>query len=326
MFATVNGKPVTDAEVADAVKRIPKAELDGAAIHATIEDFVEDALLAADARAQNFAAPEAKDDGALAEAYAKAKFSAEAAASVTDADLANWFAERRGMARVVFKDEEAAKKGRDNIVARIAGATETDKIMAAFLAEKGKRREAVPDGVLVDVQGLTETGERVIPEEGAKVLFTLEKDGDISPPTKVGDMWILVLRLGVRPGTPLASVPADQKDAAREKLVSKRANDKLEEHIARLRKDNGVKLDELAIRKYTRSLGVETVGKMRRLPFGQRRGVDKQRVPGRAPGRPHAPDVDRMLQERAKMRPKKDETTKDGGSNEGGPSGPGGTP
>jgi hypothetical protein len=137
-------------------------------------------------------------------------------------------------------------------------------------------------------------------------------------------MWILVLRLALRPGTPLEAVPADQKDAAREKLVSKRANDSLEEHIARLRKDNGVKLDELAIRKYTRSLGVETIGKMRRLPFGQRRGVDKQRVPGRAPGRPHAPDVDRMLQERAKVRGNKDSAGKDG-NDEGGPAGPGGT-
>ncbi len=306
-----------------AVKRIPKAELDGAAIHGVISDYVEDALLASDARAQQFVAPDAKDDAALAEAYAKAKFTAEAEASVTDADLASWFAERRGMARVVFKDEAGATKARENIVARIAGDTAMDKILAAFVAEKGKRRETVPDGVLVDVQGLSESGERLIPEEGAKALFALEKDGDISPPTKAGEMWILVMRLGVRPATPLASVPADQKDAAREKLVSKRANDALEEHIARLRKANGVKLDELAIRKYTRSLGVEAVGKMRRLPFGQRRGVDKQRGPGRAPGRPHGPDIDRMLQERAKMRPKKDDLP---GGDEGGPSTPGGTP
>jgi len=307
VFAKLPGRDITEADVAPRLKQLTDAgeKLDGRLVQETVEDVVEDALLVADARTAHYDIPaDAKGDEAIAEAWAKQKFMADAQASVTDADLGQWFAERRGMARIVFKDEETATKAKAEL--DVALAAQPDAPLSTFLAAKGKggkRRDGVPDGTLVDAQGKNELGETLLPEEGATVLFALTKDGEVSAPTKIGDAWLLLMRVAVRPGTPVALVPDDQKAAAKEKIVAARAMRALEEHVARLRKDQGVNIDELAIRRYAKTLGIESLAKVKRLPFGQRKAAfQKHRVPNQAPMRPAGRDIERLMQERARQK------------------------
>jgi len=308
VFAKLPGREISDADVAPRIKAQQAAgeKIDGRLVQETVEDVVEDALLVAEARAASFQAPpEAKDDEAIAEAWAKQKFMAAAEASVTDADLGLWFAERRGFARIMFRDEESATKAKATIDAKIAeGQEEPLKVFLAEKSRNGRRHDVVPDGALVDAQGKNETGEVLLPEAGAKVLFSLTKDGEIAPPSRVGDVWLLILRVAVRPGTPVEQVPADQKTAAKEKIVAARAMDALEEHIARLRKDQAVVVDEVVVRRYAKSLGVESISKVKRLPFGQRKAQFQRtgRVPPKAPMRPNSQDVEKLLQEHAKQK------------------------
>ncbi len=307
VFAKLAGRQITDADVAPRIKAFTAVgeKLDGRLVQETIEDVVDDALLAADARAAHYDVPaDAKDDEAIAEAWAKQKFMAEAQASVTDADLGLWFAERRGLARIVFRDEETAAKAKAELDAKLAeGKGEPLEVFLAAKTATGRRHDVVPDGALVDAQGKNELGETIIPEEGAKVLFALTKNGEVSAPSKVGNMWLLLMRVAVRPGTPVDQVPADQKAAAKEKIVAARAMQALEEYIARLRKDQGVTIDEFAVRKYAKSLGVDNLARLKKLPFGQRKAAfQRQRIPNHAPARPVGRDIERLLQERAKQK------------------------
>lgn len=321
VFAKIGERQITDQDITPRLEALQKGgqALDGAMVQETVEDVVDDALLTAEAKAAGFAAPpEADSEEAIAEAWARHKLQPEAEASVSDADVAAWFAERRGMARAVFTDEAAAGAFKAELDPRLA-APEANKLAVFAEAKKklGKRDEVIPDGVLVDAQGKSELGEALLPEEGAKVLFALAADGDVSAPTKVGDMWLVIQRVGVRPGTPLDKVPEDQRTAAREKLVAHRALARLDEHVARLRKDQGVEIDVAAVKKLATRLGINRLGKLKKLPFNARK-LQLQRgrtMPQRAPGMaPAGRDIERLMQERAKVKSGGDQGT------------PGGTP
>lgn len=287
--------------------------------------------MSAEATAAAFKAPavQAADDDAFVEAWAK---SVVGEVTVSDDDVANWFAERRGMARMLFQDEATAAQAKTEVEADIAGGK---RPLEAFIGAKRKRRgnrdarreEVAPDGVLVDAAGRTETGEQVLPEDAARILFALEADGAISAPTKVGDLWVVVMRVGVRPGTPLAQVPADQRKAAADRLIAQRSMDKLDEHVARLRRDQGVKIDEAAVRAYAKSLGVEHVSKLRRMPFGARKVQLGRQAgpPERAPIRPAGRDIERLMHERARQKMGEGTPQNEGPGSERSPA-PGGQP
>jgi hypothetical protein len=170
------------------------------------------------------------------------------------------------------------------------------------LKHRGGRasKETVPDGVLVDVHGQNELGERVLPEEAAEALFQLDNDGDLSKPIPVGDMWMLVVRMGVRPGSTLDEVPGDQRQAAREKSGAKRAMDLLEENIARLRKEHHVQVREPTIQRYAKSLSIDDISKFKPMRFSHRK-TQLQRARAlreRAPMQPAARDIQRIIRER----------------------------
>jgi len=310
VFAKIGERQITDQDVTPRLEALRQAgqTLDGALLQETIEDVVDDALLAAEARAASFTppddAPAAPGDEAIAEAWAKHKILPEAQASVSDADVAAWFAERRAMARAVFTDEAAATAFKA-AVDQAVSAPDANRL-AAFLETKkklGDKDEVIPDGVLVDAQGKSEVGEALLPKEGAKVLFALAGDGDVSAPAKVGDMWLVIQRVGLRPGTPLDKVPDEQRTAARDKIAAHRAMVRLDEHVARLRKDQGVEIDVAAVKKLALRVGVNRLGKLKKLPFNARK-LQLQRgraMPQRAPGMaPAGRDIERLIQERAK--------------------------
>ena len=59
------------------------------------------------------------------------------------------------------------------------------------------------------------------------------------------------------------------------------------------------------MRRFAKSMGVETISKLKRLPFGQRKAQFQRagRVPtNKAPMRPNSQDVERLLQEHAKQK------------------------
>src|SRR5690606_16428227 len=100
------------------------------------------------------------------------------------------------------------------------------RINEVFLEHKrkiGGRPDPVPDGVLVDAAGRSETGDALVPAELAQTLFTLESDGEVSAPVPSRSGFALVQRVGLRPATPLDKVPQLERDAAREKLAAKHA-------------------------------------------------------------------------------------------------------
>lgn len=306
VFARLPHRAIADQEI---IPRLDALEadgrkLDGAILRETIEDVVDDALLAHEAQQAGFVPPaDATGDEAIAEAWARDRFLPDARTSVSDADLAAWFAERRGLARMIFKDESAATKLASQLEdKRAAGGGELSKLfLEAKQRRLGRRGEVVPDGVLVDARGKNELGEVVVPEEAARVLFTLE-EGVLSPPTQVGDVWMLMMNLGARPGTPLDKVPESERQAAHDRIAAARAMDRLEEHVARLRKDLGVTIDEAAVKRFAMARGLSDLSKLRRLPFAQRKAeLSRSRVmPNRAPMRPAGRDIQRLMEERQK--------------------------
>jgi len=317
----VAGRPITERDVTPRLDALVKAgkKLDGVLVRETVEDVVDDALLLAEAKAAHFEAPpEAVSDEAIAAAWAQHEHLAEAQAAVTDADVSAWFAERRAMARMVFADEAQATAMKAELDLAFAR-PEVDR-RKAFLdlkAKRGHRQELVPDGVLVDLRGKSELGEMLLPEDGAKVLFALTAAGQVSKPSHVGDMWLLIQQVGVRPGTPLDKVPAEQRNAARDQLVAHHAMIQLEEHVARLRRDQHLEIDLAAVNKLAHRLGIDRLSKFRKLPFNARK-LQLQRgqmMPPRAPGpRPAGRDIERLMRERAKETLKPEGTGTSGGT------------
>jgi hypothetical protein len=237
----------------------------------TVEDVIDDSLLADEARAAGFDTAGLDGDKAIAEAWAKKTFLDKGRAAVTDADLTSWFSERRGVARIWVRTADQAAELRKNLMDSFKNAP--DKRQELFLELKrkvGGRPDPAPDGVLVDVEGKGELGEALVPAEIARAAFALKEDFEVSEPVAVNDGFALVQRVAARPATPLAQVPKTEVDAAREKLAIKRANLFIEEHAARLRVEKQVVIDEAALARLGLKLGLGH-GSHKKIPLGVRK-------------------------------------------------------
>jgi hypothetical protein len=281
VIARFKGREVLASEVEQRVALVHTTgtPLEYVTVRDALDDLIDETLLASEARAAGFKAPEALPsgvtaDGALAQTWAVSKFTEAAKASVGDAELTAWFAERRGLARIVVRSAEQAR----DVHASLEAAIKADPASArqTFLAIKqkvGAKGETVPDGVLVDAEGRDELGEALVPPEVSKALFALTENGQISEPVAVGESFIIVQRVGLRPATPLTGVPENERGAALDKIVAARALAASEEHLARLRKEAGVEIAQPALEALATRLGAEKPSKLKRLPYGARKLV-----------------------------------------------------
>lgn len=250
---------------------------------------------------------EPADELARAEAWAKQDLAPTAEQSVTDADVQAAFSERRSAVRVMFRTEAEAKDARSSLVDAVRAAPSMADKVKAFKTHggrvmgRGKEDETVaPVGVLFDAQGKGDNGQAVVPQKVAEVAFTLAEDGDIGEPVAMAEnRWVLVMRTGIRPGTPLDKVPPEERERTKQGLVAARAMAAMKERVARLRRESPVVLlDEAAAAK---ALGIDEAGmraaKMRRVPFDMKkmridslRGGPRQKIPGLAPKDAPSPD------------------------------------
>lgn len=349
VIAKVGERVLTSVDVTGHLEAVLAAhrELDDATLREAVQDLIDDVLLADEARKNAFVLPPeaAKaqpapsepapppSDELLAAAWGRHLFQAEALASVTEADLGAWFAERRGLARAVLPNEADAKAFHDGVVAAFA-ARPTERVAAFREVEAkvvGRKSEVAPDGVLVDRQGKSETGDPILAEAAAAALFELAEDGAISAPIAVGpDAWMVVQRVGLRPAVPLASVPAVEREKAREMLGARRAMDRLQEHVERLRKDQKIDIDEQGLKRLALKLGLDRVGKVRRMPVGMRK-IQLQRVKALRSGDPSpamgivgvgGPSMDRTLQEKLRDRIKSSQGADQSSPDQSPPQGP----
>jgi hypothetical protein len=323
VIAKVGDRVLTSVDVTGHLEAVlaERRELDEATLREAIQDLIDDVLLADEARKNAFTAPAdpqkpaatPPSDEDLAAAWGRHLFFADAKASVTEADLSAWFAERRGVARAVLPSEADAKSFHDAVVAAFA-ARPTERVAAFREVDAkmvGRKGELTPDGILVDRQGKSETGEPILAETAAAALFELAEDGAISAPIAVGtDAWMVVQRVGLRPALALASVPPVERDKAHEMLAAHRAMNRLQEHAERLRKDQKVEIDEQGLKRLALKLGVDRVGKVRRMPIGMRK-IQLQRVKALRSGDPApamgivgvgGPSMDRTLQDKLRER------------------------
>ncbi len=313
----------TEVEARLAVVHDAKQPLEFATLKETVDDLIDEALLADDARAAGFKAEAGvSDDASLADAYAKSKFTASAKAEIGDAQVTAWFAERRGLARIVVRTAEQARDVQTSLKTAFEAAP--DKRRESFLEVKAKvglKGEDVPDGVLVDADGRNELGDALVPAEVGKALFALTEDGQVSDPVEVGESFVLVQRLGVRPGTPLEGVPADQRQLAVDKLVAARALSMTEEHLARLRRDAGVSIDQAGLDALGARLNAVKGSKLRKLPFGARKIVMQRmknapevRSPALVPPGAHAVEKATYDKIKDKMEPREPKSPAPGGT------------
>ena len=282
----------------------------------TVEDLVDNMLLASEARAASFVFDgDPSDDQKLGEAWARSSFLEKARATVTDADLAAWFAERRGVARIWVRTEPQAKDLRAQLMDSFRNAPDKHKDLFQELKRKvGGRPDRIPDGALVDAEGRGEVGDALVPVELARALFALEKDTEVSEPVASGGGFAIVQRVGVRPATPVAKVPTIEREAATDKLAAARAFNLVEEHAARLRLEQKVHIDEEAVAKLATKLGAGK-GRHNKMALGVRK-MQLERLRGNLQGTPEfrdpslipagVPEAERAKYEkvREKMKPR----------------------
>jgi hypothetical protein len=317
-----DGRKIESTQVEAALAKVtasaPRATglIDYQLVRDTIEDLIDNMLLAAEARASNFAFEgDPDDDQKLGEAWARASFLEKARTAVTDADLAVWFAERRGVARIWVRTEQQAKDLRAQLMDSFRNTPDKKRDLFQELKRKvGGRPDRIPDGALVDGEGRGEVGDALVPVEVARALFALEADGEVSEPVASGGGFAVVQRVGLRPATPVEKVPANERSAATEKLAAARAMALVEEHAARLRMDHKVSIDEEAVARLATKLGA---GKIRhnKMALGVRK-MQLERLRGTIHGTPEfrdpsfvpdgAPGAERAKYEkiREKMKPR----------------------
>lgn len=238
----------------------------------TVEDMVDNVLLAAEARAANFDTKDLDTDKAIAEQWAKTTFLEKGRLEVSDADLSAWFADRRGVARIWVRTAEQAAELRKNLMDSFTNAPDKRRELFLELKQKiGGRPDTTPDGVLVDMDGKGELGEALVPVEIARAAFALKEDLEVSEPIAVNDGFALVQRVATRPATPLAQVPKNEVDAAREKLAIRRANLLVEEHAARLRAEHKAVIDDEAVARLGLKLGLGHGSHRKKVPLGVRK-------------------------------------------------------
>lgn len=238
----------------------------------TVEDMVDDILLAAEARAANFDTKDLETDKAIAETWAKTTFLEKGRLEVTDANLSAWFSDRRGVARIWVRTAEQAAELRKNLMDSFANGPDKRRELFLELKQKvGGRPDTTPDGILVDIEGKGELGEAIVPVEIARAAFALKEDLEVSEPVAVNDGFALVQRVATRPATPLSQVPKNEVDAAREKLAIRRANLLVEEHAARLRAEHKAVIDDEAIARLGLKLGLGHGSHRKKVPLGVRK-------------------------------------------------------
>lgn len=306
-----DGKKITSDQVEVALAPLrANGSLSFPALRETVEDMVDDELLAAEALAASFEFEGDKTDRkALAEAWAKKSFLEKGREAVTDAELANWFSDRRGIARIWLRSADQAAEARKNLMDSFANAPDKKRDLFLELKRKvGGRPDPAPDGVLVDIEGKGELGDALVPVELAQAVFALKEDLTVSEPVASGGGFALVMRVGSRPATPLAQVPAIEVQSAKEKLAIKRANQLIDEHAARLRAEQKVALDAQAIARLGLKLGLGH-GSHKKVPLSLRkiqlerlrndiRGVPEVRDPGLVPA--GAPQVERATYDKVR--------------------------
>ena len=254
------------------LKRIVDSLAERATLADTVEDMVDNVLLAAEARAANFDTKDLETDKAIAEAWAKTTFLEKGRLEVSDADLAAWFSDRRGVARIWVRTAEQAAELRKNLMDSFTNAPDKRRELFLELKQKiGGRPDTTPDGVLVDMEGKGELGEALVPVEIARAAFALKEDLEVSEPIAVNDGFALVQRVATRPATPLAQVPKNEVDAAREKLAIRRANLLVEEHTARLRAEHKAVIDDEAVARLGLKLGLGHGSHRKKVPLGVRK-------------------------------------------------------
>ncbi len=317
-----DGRKIVSTQVEAALAKVtagsPRATglIDYQLVRDTIEDLIDNMLLASEARASNFTFEgDPNDDQKLGEAWARSSFLEKARTAVTDADLAVWFAERRGVARIWVRTEQQAKDLRAQLMDSFRNTPDKKRDLFQELKRKvGGRPDRIPDGALVDGEGRGEVGDALVPVEVARALFALEADDEVSEPVASGGGFAVVQRVGLRPATPVEKVPANERMAATEKLAAARAMALVEEHAARLRAEQKVSIDEEAVAKLATKLGA---GKVRhnKMALGVRK-MQLERLRGTLQGTPEfrdpsfvpagAPAAERAKYEkiREKMKPR----------------------
>ena len=275
----------------------------------TFEDYVARLLLADEAKKNG--ATEV-DEVARAEAWMQKSITPDAEAAVTDTEMAAAFAERRSAARVMFKTEDEAKALHDELVAPDSAFTKAPDMSAKIIIFKSKNGKndkvtqrsedsvIAPAGVLFDPSGKGDSGQAVVPPKIAETAFTLANDGDLSQPFELAPgRWALVMRTGVRPGTPLDKVPPDVRQRMHDGLVASRAVVLMRDRVARLRRDAPVTVvDEAAVAKAL-GLGRDAMrlSKLRRLPSDRKNRLNagmrgpRERLPGLTPKDAPKPDM-----------------------------------
>lgn len=244
-----------------------------------LNDLIDATLLAAEARGAGFQATQASADQAVAAEWARHQFLDTARASVTDADLAIWFAERRAANRLVVQTEAQAKELATTLDAAIkADPTSAIRIFEEIRAKSGLQEPtASPPGALFDAQGRNEVGVAIVPADVAKATFALNEDGAISPPIALApDRFALVQRVSLRPGTDLASAPEEARSHARDAIASKRAAQASEAHVAKLRAATAVSIDAAALDALRSAAGP----RQRKLPVDLRR-IRRDQIQGK---------------------------------------------
>lgn len=268
-----DGRKISSEEVEVAVAPLKaQGTLTFPSLAETVEDMVDNILLAAEARAANFDTKDLEGDKAIAETWAKTTFLEKGRLEVTDADLTAWFADRRGVARIWVRTAEQAAELRKNLMDSFTNAPDKRRELFLELKQKvGGRPDTTPDGVLVDIEGKGELGEAFVPVEIARAAFALKEDLEVSEPIAVNDGFALVQRVATRPATPLAQVPKNEVDAAREKLAVRRANLLIEEHAARLRAEHKAVIDDEAVARLGLKLGLGHGSHRKKVPLGVRK-------------------------------------------------------
>lgn len=237
-----------------------------------LNDLIDATLLAAEARTAGFQATPASADAAVAAEWSRHQFLETARTSVTDADLAVWFAERRAANRLVVQTEAQATE----LAQTLASALKADPDHAVRIFEDIRAKSGLqeptssPAGAMFDAQGRNEVGVAIVPLPVAKATFALDADGAVSGPVALAaDRFALVQRVGLRPGLDLASAPEEAREHARDAIATKRALEASQAHVAKLRAATAVSIDAAALDALRSSVGASA--RARKLPLDLRK-------------------------------------------------------
>ena len=273
VIATVAGRPITADAVAAAAeqlgreRRVPPSER---LVHDALDALIADAIVAAEARTEGFGESlEGRQitDSALASAYLDAKTRAEAEASVTDEDLARYFAPRRRAAKLVVATREDAAALQATIQSAIATTPERfAEVFADFRAQRGLDPQDQDFGATTpfDDKGQGPMGEPITPPLVAGAAFALGTVGAVSPPIPVPpDRFALVQLLELVPAP--AAVSPEDKDRARQALVAARAHAARQALLVRLKQATIVTIDQARASELATTLAKGGLGGRRRI-------------------------------------------------------------